>query len=372
MRRLKPRTAFSLVELLVVVGILAILAGLLLPAVQYARESSRRATCSSNLRQLGIALHSYHDAHRVLPVGVVWAPAGEPLGSGVLPIGVIDRVAKFGTLDKDTIYANWVCMLLPQLDEDTLFRQWNGRLPVSHAQNARVRAAELAIMKCPSDPYNSEHYVRGSALGLQGNEYARGNYAINVGPDNDCVMGSMTPEGPCTLGFIAVGGDLRTKNSQVWGSGVAGVNKSFRFGDIRDGLSRTVILDEIRSGIDPLDPRGVWALGQVPSSLIARHGKFSDASGPNPLASGSEEFIGCTALAQKVGQSRLAAERMPCNIGGTSGEANIQGAARSMHSGGLNVLFCDGSVSFVVDQIDAEVWHAIHTRAGKETVDWPL
>ncbi|HEV3137073.1 MAG TPA: DUF1559 domain-containing protein, partial [Pirellulales bacterium] len=248
-------------------------------------------------------------------------------------------------------------------------QRWDRSVPVSNAANAIVRSAELPIMKCPGDPHNSEHYVRGLGVGLQGNEYARGNYAINVGPDNNCVKGTATPDGPCILGFIAAGGDLRTQNSQAWGSGVAGVNRSFRFGDITDGLSKTVALDEIRSGIDPLDPRGVWALGQVASSLIARHGKYADAGGPNPLNPGSEEFIGCTALAQKVGEGGLAAERMPCNIEGTAREANTQGAARSMHSGGLNVLFADGSVHFVVDAVDADVWHAMHTRAGAETVD---
>ncbi|MBI3837626.1 MAG: DUF1559 domain-containing protein [Planctomycetia bacterium] len=369
MRWRSDRGAFSLVELLIVIGILAILAGLLLPAVQYARESARRATCHSNLRQIGIALHSYHTAHRVLPPGVIWSPYGEPLGGGVLPIGVIDRVAKYGTLDNDTIYANWVVMSLPQPEEEALFQQWDRSVPVSNAANAKVRTAELAIMKCPSDPYNSVHYVRGLGVGLQGNEYARGNYAINVGPDNNCVNGTTTPDGPCILGFIAAGGDLRTKNSQVWGSGIAGANRSFRFSDITDGLSKTVALDEIRSGIDPLDPRGVWALGQVASSLIARHGKFADAGGPNPLNPGSEEFIGCTALVQRVGPSRLAAEQMPCSFQGTVGEANIQGAARSMHSGGVNVLCADGSVHFVIDEVDADVWHAMHTRAGGETAD---
>jgi prepilin-type N-terminal cleavage/methylation domain-containing protein/prepilin-type processing-associated H-X9-DG protein len=368
MSRRSDRAAFSLVELLIVIGILAILAGLLLPAVQYARESARRSSCHSNLRQLGIALHSYHTTHQLLPPGVIWSPYGEPLGGGTLPIGAIDRVAKYGTLDDDTIYANWVAMLLPQLEEETLFQQWDRNVPVSNVANAMVRSAELPIMKCPSDPHTSAHYVRGLGVGLQGNEYARGTYAINVGPDNNCVNGTTTPDGPCILGFIAAGGDLRTKNNQVWGSGIAGVNRSFRFGEITDGLSKTVALDEIRAGVDALDPRGVWALGQVASSLIARHGKFADAGGPNPLGAGSEEFIGCTALAQKIGESMLYAERMPCSVIGTNGEANIQGAARSMHAGGVNLLFCDGSVHFVVDAIDADLWHAVHTRAGAETV----
>ncbi len=363
------RRGFTLVELLVSLGIMAILMGLLLVAVQYARESARRTSCNNNLRQLGVALNNYHSTHSMLPPAVIWAPYGEPLGKGFLPIGVLDRVALFGATADDTIYANWVSMLLPHLEEQALFQQWDRAVPVSHERNAAVRVAELHFMKCPSDPYNSEHFMRGLAFGLEGHEYARGNYAMNVGPDNDCIDGTMTEDGPCVFGFIAAGGDLLTKNSQVWGSGVAGVNRAFRFKDITDGLSHTVVLDEIRSGIDPLDPRGVWSLGQVPSSLIARHGKHSDAGRPNPVNNRSEEFIGCAALARKLGEGRLRAEQMPCFVVSPANEANTLGAARSMHSEGVNVLFADGSVHFVQDDVNAEVWHAIHTRSGAEVMD---
>ncbi len=302
----------------------------------------------------------------MLPLAVVWSPHGEPLGGGILPIGVIDRVAKFGSPDKDTIYGNWAVMLLPFLEEAALALQWDKATPISSQGNAALRSAELGPLKCPTDPYNAEHYLRGLSAGLEGNEYARGNFAINVGPDSNCVNGTMAEDEVCVLGFTAVGGDLKTSNSQVWGSGVAGVNRSFRFAEITGGLSRTVILDEIRSGIDALDPRGVWALGQVASSLTARHGTFADAGRPNPTDPGSDEFIGCTALVQKVGFATLKGDCMPCDFVGAIGEANTQAAARSLHGEGVNVLFVDSSVQFVADDIDPAPWHAIHTRSGGE------
>jgi prepilin-type processing-associated H-X9-DG protein len=320
------------------------------------------------LRQFGVAFNSYHDAHKLLPPAVVWFPYGEPLGSGVLPIGVVDRVGLFGSLDDDRVFANWVAMLLPHIEEYELFQELDRGAPISSAENFTFRAAELVCMKCPSDPYNSSHFFRGLGAGLKDNEYARGNYAINVGPDKGCVVGTTTPEGPCESGFIAAGGDLITQSNQAWGSGVAGVNRSFRFADVTDGLSQTILLDEIRCGIDRLDPRGVWALGLVASSMTAQQGKFADANGPNPSSPGSDEFIGCTALTQKLGASALGIERMPCYVVGTSVEISIQGAARSTHPAGLNVLFADGSVHFTIDDIDRTIWHSMHTRGSADTI----
>ena len=159
---------------------------------------------------------------------------------------------------------------------------------------------------------------------------------------------------------------LETSNRKVWGSGLAGVNRSFRFADVRDGLARTVIVDEVRAGVDPLDPRGVWALGQIGSSAMARHGSSDDAGSPNPYLGGADEMIGCRELIAKLGREQLDALSMGCEA---DAEANTQAGARSMHPGGVNLLFCDGSAHFVIDQIDPAVWHALHTRSGGENVE---
>jgi len=357
--------AFTLLELVVVIAIVGVLVAMLLTALGGARESARRTQCSNNLRQIGIAFHAYHDQHGVLPPAVIWSPRGEPLGSGQLPVGVLDRVALFGDPTRDRTYANWVIMLLDQLEESSLRLAFDLRRPIAHPSNG-ARSTDLAVMRCPSDPYNEHHFLRGLARGLQGNAYARGNYAINVGPDAACIEGVATFEEPCVGGFFVRGLPLETTNYQVWGSGVAGVNRSFRFRDVSDGLSNTVFFDEIRSGVDPLDPRGVWALGQVGSSAIARHGSLGDAGVPNPWSDAADEFIGCQDLVQKLGGANLALIGMPCAQ--TANEANTQSGARSMHPNGVNVLFGDGSMHFIANQIDPHVWHAIHTRNGAEIV----
>jgi len=282
-----------------------------------------------------------------------------------LPIGVLDRVALRGDVSQDRIYANWVIMLLRHLEEASLRDRFDTRLPVAHDAN-RARSEEVAVMRCPSDAFNEVHFQRGFSHGLANNEYARGNYAINVGPDAACVHGVTNSDESCVGGFFVSGLPLQTRNQQVWGSGLAGVNRSFRFGDVQDGLSKTVVVDEIRSGIDPLDPRGAWALGQLGSSIIARHGSSDDASGPNPAYDDSDEIIGCRDLVAKLGRAQLRSQGMGCYE--TASEANTQCGSRSMHPGGVNALCCDGSVHYLVDQIDRELWHAIHTRGGGESV----
>lgn len=363
------RRAFTLVELLLVIAILGVLVALLLPAVQAAREAARRSQCTGNLKQVGLGLANYQSSVGVLPPAVIWQPKGEPLGGNMLPIGVIDRVARYGDPARDTIYGNWVMMILRQLDQPALHAQCDFRRPVSDPANAVLRASELPIFLCPSDPNATadNHFARGGAAGLLTNVYARGNYAMNVGPDGNCA-GPGTPEEPCINGFYVHGTNFVTDNDQVWGTGVGGVNKSFAYAAVTDGLSNTIAVDEVRAGLDLLDPRGVWALGQVGSSLIARHGIFSLSSKPNPCTANGDQFIACAALKQKLG-SRLDAECMGCDASGAvSGEINVEVGSRSAHPGGVNVLALDGSVHFLNNSIDQQVWHALHTRDGGEPV----
>ena len=366
------RRGFTLLELLVAIAIIGILLSLLLVGIQYSREAMRRTVCQNNLRQIGIALSQYASRIRSYPPVVIWTRRGEPLGRGIVPIGVVDRftVGIDTPADPDPIHANWVIMLLPFLEEGNLLEQFDVRLPVSHEKNAKARTQNLPVFRCPSDSFNRSDnlFLRGLQVGRTSNSYARGNYGINVGPDDDCVRPG-DEEHPCPNGFFAPK-DLLTENEQVWGSGLAGVNKSFGPHQVIDGLSQTVIVDELRAGVHALDPRGVWALGQVGSSATARHGRFGDAGRPNHTNSRGEEFMGCTALREAVGSGYLASQGMPCYQPFVREiEINAQAGARSMHPGGVNALMCDGSVHFIADEIDVEAWHALHTRDSQDLVE---
>ncbi|MEZ6075360.1 MAG: DUF1559 domain-containing protein [Pirellulaceae bacterium] len=161
----RQRLGFTLVELLVVIAIIGLLVGLLLPAVQMARETARRMQCQNNLKQLGIALHNYESSHRKLPPAMTWNGRGEPNGGGLLCIGAFDRVAMgiSPASGPDPLRANWVVMLLPYLEQSNLAQSLNNNLSIDDPVNRPLRTVELSTMKCPSDSFN--YALRAGSVG---------------------------------------------------------------------------------------------------------------------------------------------------------------------------------------------------------------
>lgn len=369
-QRAKP--GFTMIELLVSIAIIGLLAALLLPAVQAAREAARRTQCLNNLRQLGVALHNYHDVQSCFPPAVVWnGGPGEPLGGGTLPVGMFDRVAMgySPAHGPDRVLANWVIMLLPQLEQDNLFKGFNQSLPVDDPSNANARETTLLFMLCPSDAYNRVPYQRALLAGTAaGHTYARGNYAVNFGPDNGCFMG----QGGCSNGFYVDSLDFLNVNMHVWGSGLSGLNISFRMRDVTTGTSQFVALDEIRAGIDPIDPRGTWALGMAGASVTVRDGIYNlgDSSPPNSTSPTSDDIMGCAALQAKYGLQKLTQLGMPCEA--NTPETNAQATSRSMHPYGVHVLTLDGSAHFVSENIVPQIWQDLHMRNNSDVFETPF
>lgn len=326
-----PHRGFSIVELLVAIAIIALLLALILTAVMSSRQAARKISCLNNIRQIGLALHNYHDQFSLFPPAAIWnGPPGEPLGRARIPIGVIDRVALGSSAtDPDRSLANWLVMLLPQLGEAALWTSYNATVPVSDPSNAVVRSTSVPILQCPDDPFSSSPYVRDQIAGGSSNIYARGNYAMNFGPGSRCIF-ELDPN--CTDGSHVDNRDLLRKNTVLWGTGAGGFNKSFSLKDFTGGTSSFVMIDELRAGVYATDPRGSWALGFVGASITSRHGLINsqeDANGPNNQNSSSDEITGCTQTGEALGTNRLAELRMPCRTQKT--ELNSQATSRSMH-----------------------------------------
>jgi prepilin-type N-terminal cleavage/methylation domain-containing protein/prepilin-type processing-associated H-X9-DG protein len=307
------RRAFTLIELLVVIAIIGVLVALLLPAVQKVREAANRVKCLNNLKQLSLAMLNYHFAIKSLPDG-----GSTYHGSGT-----------------------WQVLILPYIEQEPLRALYQGydQLPVNGAwispNLGNVTSKQLALCTCPSDIV-----ARPGGQTWAGTSYH--NYAANFG--NTAVGDSYST------------GVMRTETTY---SGIQFAGAPFHFhnpqrlSDITDGTSNTLMLAEVVQG-QRIDLRGFtwWSdAAAFVTSLrpndsnpdVVTHPDYCDPNPPNPPAN-------CT------------------GINTADGYAIRVFAARSRHSGGVNVSFCDGSGRFVSDRVDPTTWQALGTSQGHEVV----
>jgi formylglycine-generating enzyme required for sulfatase activity len=242
--------------------------------------------------------------------------------------------------------------------QDELARRFAPGVPITDQANRAARTVTLALMTCPTDTYSvpENPYVLSTRDG-RSFEFARGNYAINGGSQTNATW-------PGRLTFPIPDGNMLLLRSpandfQWWGNGVAGFNRCFSFKDFTNGLSTTAMIDEIRAGLVPEDSRGVWALGQIGSSVTWAHGVNGDDFGPNNQWMDSDDILGGRAIAAKYGMQPFVDARLPfCAHCSYSNQAT----ARSQHEAGVNVLMADGSNRFIADSISPSLWHVMHSR----------
>lgn len=294
---------FTLVELLVVIAIIAVLIALLLPAVQAAREAARRMSCSNNLKQLGVAMHNYHDAKKSLPVGCY-----------------------------SCCWGTWRVTIMPYIEQEALFKAYDHTQKFidpghrySDAINRDVVSAYIDTYQCPSDmPQTPIATIRS------------GSYAVNYGNT--------------TWSQAADYNGVKFKGAPFTiDSGSPTRIAAYKFRDIYDGLSNTLMLCEVVQG-QGRDLRGFSYWG--------------DASGietylaPNsPLPDRIYTDYYCD-MTQPLNP--------PCAVSTT--EWPTMFASRSRHPGGVTVCLCDGAVRFVSDNIAIETWRALSTTQGGEVI----
>jgi prepilin-type N-terminal cleavage/methylation domain-containing protein/prepilin-type processing-associated H-X9-DG protein len=329
------RRAFTLIELLVVIAIIAVLIGLLLPAVQKVREAANRIKCANNLKQVALAALNYESTYQRLPPGV-----GNPPKNGG---------------DPPSIQAE----ILPYVEQANKYNQFNfdwGTNDDSHNLAAMIQ--DVPIYLCPSD-------ISDKTLTRQGKDLGRSNYFGNVGTTSNFANGNDIAH----VGVFNV--TLDSKTSQV--------KNTVHMTDVTDGTSNTAMFAEVRRSnagqTRPLDwydkdivywiNPAVWDDYKINAKVCDN---WDDDDNWNGIFYRGLEYY------RPISATSVYTHTVPPNYKGWDCEKNnaiynAHIAARSFHSGGVNVAFVDGSVHFIRDTIAFPVWQALGTRSGGETVD---
>ena len=309
------RGGFTLVELLVVITIIGILIALLLPAVQAAREAARRAQCSNNLKQIGLALHNYHQAVSTFPPG-----------------GITE-----GPCCSTKSLTSWAISILPYLEQQALYDKYDMNAFNEDPPNQLVRETFLAAYACPTETGVKMLDVPESGPGGTGNvSYRRGSYRCVTGKSDGSQWWDADQNSSLPL-------DWRGVLHQVADRNVSRDLTTERIADVRDGTSNTLMV------------------GEMATETRQRRRTFWAYSYTSYNAS-------CA-----VPQSRtLLVDYEECSqVGGLGGDNPCKRGWGSFHPGGLHFVLCDGSVRFIQTTIDINLFCSLATIAGGEVAQLP-
>ncbi len=332
------RHGFTLVELLVVIAIIGVLVGLLLPAVQNAREAARRISCHNNLKQTALATHNYESAHRQLPAA--WQPpaiSGDGWSAQARILPFIEQLALESAIDYAAGYG------AAEIKVD--------------GQARKISSFRVPTFLCPSEIRDEQR------LGSDGPEHYPLSYAYNAG-----------------VWFVY------DPNDRTVGEGMFTAGRARRFRDCLDGLSNTLAFAEVKAW-NPYY-RDLAASGELPmpnqvSDLCLLGGDFKQDTGHTEWVDGRAHQSGfTTTFAPNT--------KVLCEVSGIQYDVDFTNfregksfsgtpiprtyaavTSRSHHAGGVGVALMDGSVHFITESIDLQLWQNLSTRAGRELSQLP-
>jgi prepilin-type N-terminal cleavage/methylation domain-containing protein/prepilin-type processing-associated H-X9-DG protein len=334
----RRRPGFTLIELLVVIAIIAILIGLLLPAVQKIREAANRMKCSNNLKQLGLAAHNFESSFQTLPPGE-WTRSTD--GGSSRP--------------------SLLTVILAYVEQANKFNQFNFAFDVNTgAPNVAARTQDVPIFKCPSETSSVFFTAGGQPVG-------RTNYFGSIGAMADS-RGLSDP----------MGGPFYVQSSVAAGETPLGLP----IAGLTDGTSNTAMFAEVMRGL-ATSGTTIFHTTNVQSGDIAVAPGLYDGRNVSGCVGGSVasriQYVGLQYYRGGINHNSFYSHTLPPNWNRkqsnpasqkyTCGDASFRRAhiaASSYHTGGVNVCLADGSVRFVRDSINFDTWRAVGSRSGGE------
>ncbi len=354
---MRSRQGFTLVELLVVIAIIGVLVAILLPAVQAAREASRRSQCQNHLKQLGVALQNHHDTRQSFPTNQT--AGGPQRGEGC-----------------EGGYYSWRTQLLPFVEQQTLYDAIDFSVPMADGcssgasistshPNAQVAATTVPVFLCPTD-------VPGENAALMGSANPAGDsYAANAGWPSRATgfAGERATPGKAN-GMVVLANPRRVVK---WHS--AG---KLRMKDVTDGTSHTVAiaerliqtassLAELRDAPPALQSFHVTGAARPLGEMAQRCSPAQTHSEANQGAYLGRAWISGWSATGGTYMHLMTPNQNHCHFTLQDDEGDFAVTAGSRHAGGAQVVMADGHVEFVVDAIAPEVWWALGSRNGGET-----
>ena len=334
----KSRRGFTLIELLVVIAIIAILIGLLLPAVQKVREAAARMSCSNNLKQVGLALHNYHDQRQALPPGC--AADQTPFGSA----------AATGSTGGGS---SWKVYILPYIEQGAVYDKWvfNTNSGYNNANNMPyTNGLKIKVYRCPSSPLPDQYTVSNNAGALQ----IFSSYTGVAG-----ATGTVTLNGASYTYPIST----YTTNGNIGATGALFANSKVTLTSITDGTSNSVIVGEQSDHLrDASNQPIAGTYGAITSQGM--YGWTMGATGTGTGAAYLGNTYNCTTTRYLINQRGIGSTA----AAGTASDGGNNLPFSSAHTGGAQMLFGDGSIKFLSATTDLTTLLGYSTIASGEII----